>query len=241
MSALNRWLLAGVGCLLWLNSVNDASAAPRIPLTWTGSSSAQRSLQISGDVAADVSGSSVQPTGVGLIGIPAICLPAISWTANSLPANSLTAFPQDDSLTVQDPTEGGGGERTAADVNDTDASASSNTDGLIELNGAGSGDGEVDQTKTDLPPPADVTSSGPNLYQSQLRAARAVEFSLVVLGMLLSMASAVFLFQVNRWSHGKYAGRILWFAVILVPGWFVGGLMLAWNHVFWLRWVITTG
>lgn len=236
MSALNRWLLAGVGCLLWLNSVNDASAAPRIPLIWTGSSSVQRSLQISSDVAENLAGLSSQWIGVGLLGMPATRFPA-----TCLIETSSTAVLQDDSSSVQESTAGGRGERTEADANDTAPAASSNADGLKEAAGTGSEDTEGGQATTDRLRQADVSTSAPNLYQSQLRAARAIEFSLVVLGMLLSMASAVFLFQVNRWSHGKYAGRILWFAVILVPGWFVGGVMLAWNHAFWLRWVITTG
>ncbi len=68
---------------------------------------------------------------------------------------------------------------------------------------------------------------------SRVRAVRAIRFSVVVVSVLLSMLTTVVLMQVNRWSHGRYAGRTWWLGVLLVPAWLLVGIVWAWNNAMW--------
>jgi len=70
-------------------------------------------------------------------------------------------------------------------------------------------------------------------HASRVRAVRAIRFSVVVVSVLLSMLTTVVLMQVNRWSHGRYAGRIWWLGVLLVPAWLLVGIVWAWNNAMW--------
>lgn len=72
---------------------------------------------------------------------------------------------------------------------------------------------------------------------SRVRAVRAIRFGVLVLSVLLGMLTTVVLMQVNRWSHGRYAGRLWWLGVLLVPAWLLVGGVWAWNNDLWHAWL----
>ncbi|MDP1561148.1 MAG: hypothetical protein Q8M16_07105 [Pirellulaceae bacterium] len=79
----------------------------------------------------------------------------------------------------------------------------------------------------------------PNLepHASRVRAVRAIRFGVLVLSVLLGMLTTVVLMQVNRWSHGRHAGRLWWLGVLLVPAWLLVGGAWAWNNDLWHAWL----
>jgi hypothetical protein len=72
---------------------------------------------------------------------------------------------------------------------------------------------------------------------SRERAVRAIRFAVVVVATLLAMLSTVALLKINRWTHGKYMGRLWWVGVVLVVGWLLAGWLWAWNNDFWANWL----
>lgn len=81
------------------------------------------------------------------------------------------------------------------------------------------------------------TASRPEPLASRVRAVRAIRFGIVVFSILLSMTTIVVLMQVNRWSHGRYAGRLWWLGILLFPGWLLVGVVWAWNNDLWHAWL----
>lgn len=80
---------------------------------------------------------------------------------------------------------------------------------------------------------------GPNMgpQASRVRAVRSIRFGVLVLSVLLGMLTTVVLMRVNRWSHGRYAGRLWWLGVLLVPAWLLVGGVWAWNNDLWHAWL----
>jgi len=72
---------------------------------------------------------------------------------------------------------------------------------------------------------------------SRERAVRAIRFAVVVVATLLAMLSTVALLKINRWTHGKYMGRLWWVGVVLVVSWLLAGWLWAWNNDFWANWL----
>jgi hypothetical protein len=79
----------------------------------------------------------------------------------------------------------------------------------------------------------------PNLepLASRVRAVRAIRFGVVVVSILSAMLTTVALMKINRLSHGRYAGRIWWLGILLVPAWLLVGVVWAWNNELWAAWL----
>ncbi len=69
--------------------------------------------------------------------------------------------------------------------------------------------------------------------RSQIRAVRAMRFGVFISSILLCMLTVVVLLKVNRLSHAKYAGRMWWIGLVVIPGWLLAGMMIAWNNELW--------
>jgi hypothetical protein len=109
------------------------------------------------------------------------------------------------------------------------ATSASEAEGKPELGK----DGSPSSTR-DLPTP---TALSPEPQASRIRAVRAIRYAVVVVSILLSMLTTVVLMHVNRWSHGRYAGRLWWMGILLVPAWLLVGGVWAWNNEFWHAWL----
>lgn len=99
------------------------------------------------------------------------------------------------------------------------------------------------KTKTEEPTPSSSSKERPvrpasiEPHASRVRAVRAIRFSVFVSAVLLSMLTTVSLMKVNRLTHGKYAGRLWWAGLLLIPGGLLVGAVWAWNNDFWIAWL----
>lgn len=84
---------------------------------------------------------------------------------------------------------------------------------------------------------ATASATRPEPLASRVRAVRAIRFGIVVFSILLSMTTIVVLMHVNRWSHGRYAGRLWWLGILLFPAWLLVGIVWAWNNDLWHAWL----
>jgi len=113
------------------------------------------------------------------------------------------------------------------------------TDSLASGDPSGSKDAgsKEDSGSTELP---DATLAKGTLtrdlvgpLRSQIRAVRAMRFGVFISSILLCMLTVVVLLKVNRLSHAKYAGRMWWIGLVVIPGWLLAGMMIAWNNDLW--------
>lgn len=90
---------------------------------------------------------------------------------------------------------------------------------------------------TPVPVAPTTESSEAVPLESRQRVVRTIRFAVVVAATLLAMLSTVVLLKVNRWTHGKYMGRLWWAGVLLVSGWLLAGWLWAWNNDAWATWL----
>lgn len=74
-------------------------------------------------------------------------------------------------------------------------------------------------------------------HASRVRAVRAIRVSLFVSVVLLAMLTTVSLIKVDRLTQGRYAGRLWWVGLLLIPGGLLAGAIWAWNNNFWTEWM----
>ncbi|MBL8888933.1 MAG: hypothetical protein JNL67_03070 [Planctomycetaceae bacterium] len=125
--------------------------------------------------------------------------------------------------------------------------------GEVAENGTASEDESTEATKTEAQPEAKSETEAPspssslservvgpaNLepHASRVRAVRAIRFSIFVSAVLLAMLTTVSLMRVNRLTHGRYAGRLWWSGLLLIPGGLLVGAVWAWNNDLWKAWM----
>jgi len=120
-------------------------------------------------------------------------------------------------------------QRTNSDreTSDRETSGGETSDRVTNVDGIGPPNPLVPATAAPAAAPLD----------SRERAVRAIRFAVVVVATLLAMLSTVALLKINRWTHGKYMGRLWWVGVVLVVGWLLAGWLWAWNNDFWANWL----
>lgn len=137
------------------------------------------------------------------------------------------------SLPRQDPVADADGQKTESDqvtAGDSDAAANAGSEPQVTPP-------ETAAPPTPLPVAPTTASTDTVPLESRQRVVRTIRFAVVVGATLLAMLSTVVLLKINRWTHGKYMGRLWWAGVLLVSGWLLAGWLWAWNNELWATWL----
>jgi len=70
-------------------------------------------------------------------------------------------------------------------------------------------------------------------YESRLRAVRAMKLVVFVVSVLTGMVVAISLIRINHLTHGRYMGRLLWIALLLIPSCLLVGAIVASQGHWW--------